>query len=83
MADGTFEVIIKVKGFDYKLKKKRTGYFSLEYLYVPSTREYLILTQRSRSMSVETKLAAKIPYGGWSKDTGQIEQEKMYYQKKA
>lgn len=75
----TLKVIVEVKAYDYEMKKNVTGYFSLEYFYVPELEEFHICSKQSRSMSMETKLAANIPYGGWFKDDRQIRDEKDYW----
>ena len=67
-------VIIQVKCYDYKLKKKVKGYFALEYFYIAG--RYRAVGLYSRSMPMEIKAAAKVPYGGWFKDARQAEDEK-------
>jgi|GEM_PF-1556678 len=80
--NGLIEVIVEAKAYDYGIKKRVIGYFSLEYFYVPELEEFHISSRQSRSMSIETKLAADIPYGGWFKDDRQIEDEKNYLTKR-
>lgn len=74
-----FQVVIKVDAYDYGIKKRVTGYFMLEYLYVPEIKEFIISSRCSRSMPIETKRAAKIPYGGWFKDCRQAADEEKAY----
>ena len=59
------EVIVRVRAYDYALKKKVTGYFSIEYCHFSGS---ILCFNWSRSMSLETKLAANVPYGGWFKE---------------
>jgi hypothetical protein len=77
-----FEVIVRIKAYDYTLKKKITGYFSIGFFYVRTLSEFHIAFRKSRSIDIKTKLAADIPYGGWFKDARQIEDEKDYYKKR-
>ena len=73
-----FQVVIKVNAYDYGIRKRVTGYFMLEYLYVPAIEEFIISSRMSRSMPIETKQAVKIPYGGWFKDDRQANDEKVH-----
>ena len=74
-----FQVVIRISAYDYGIRKRVRGYFMLEYLYVPAIKEFIISSRCSRSMPIETKLAAKIPYGGWFKDYRQVKDEEAYY----
>ena len=76
----TLAVIIEVKCFDYELKRRCKGYFALEYGCVEQL-GYVVFNRYSRSMPMEFKLAADIPYGGWWKDKRQAEEEDRYFRK--
>lgn len=75
------EVVIMVKCFDYEIRKKATGYFSIEYLYLPNTNEYVTASSHSRSMSITVKTILEILYGGWCLDEKQKE-IKINFEKK-
>ena len=73
----SFMVIIEVKCFDYDLNSKRKGYYGLEYLKIEE-REFIHTKCYSRSMPIEVKIAAHVPYGGWYKDERQVADEENY-----
>ena len=75
---GALIVVIEVKCFDYELTQRRTGYFALEYFYTDGY-GYRAFFRYSRSMPIEIKLAADVPYGGWFKDERQIAEEERHF----